>query len=745
MTHCKRKRTRASFLQAAFGATAAVTTTFAPSIAMAQTQLADLSTMSLEQLMNVQVSTATLTKTKSSAQPATVTTITAEDIKASGARDLRSLLEIYVPGLTVVKHAYEVQHIGIRGVISDRDNKQLIVLNGKVLNNLTHAGAITEFDQVNLGDIKEISVVRGPGSVVYGAGAVSGVINITTFDATSAPEGSVTSAHIGSRDEYYALETSNAHTFKDGSGLYLFAGIANQVGANARNAEYIPGISGTRVDGSIGNGGDPLRDVPMMNNEVLNRPPLKLHLEYTNQDFMAWTRYTRGGDSMEVEPRNTVLTPGGFSGIVATNPGQQLPTYEIAYEQVSSGTSYVQHINEALSVKYTLGFDDSSYERYLGDQTPDLSQREEKYTANITTKYKVSEDHELAIGTEYTRGEYGLPALHSGTADGSASIFNFANNNLPTPQWSTDTYSVFGESQYHLTDMTTSFLGLRWDKSSFTNSMYSPRAALVIQPTDKDTFKLIASEAMKMNFQEELKYGMDTSGIHETKPERLRSYEAAYSRELSTNSTATITSFYNQLRLTGVEVISNTTEQHYRTLGNQSFIGSELEYQYRKDRWNFGISHAFAKQVNFSDAVDGQSVSAKPYGFGNEANFFADNISKAQVRYAITDKLSASTSTQVLWGWKGYEDYTNWQNSLDDAVVGYAPGKRDPNYNPYNDIQIRLNMGLSYQVDKDFSVGLFGYNLGGLWDKDNNKRFIMFSSGSREDPISYRLTLEYKL
>ena len=55
-------------------------------------------------------------------------------------------------------------------------------VNGKVMNNFVHAGSIRERDLAMLGDIREIQVVRGPGSAVYGAGALPGVIDIRTFD-----------------------------------------------------------------------------------------------------------------------------------------------------------------------------------------------------------------------------------------------------------------------------------------------------------------------------------------------------------------------------------------------------------------------------------------------------------------------------------------------------------------------------------------------------------------------------------
>ena len=57
------------------------------------------------------------------------------------------------------------------------------------------------------------------------------------------------------------------------------------------------------------------------------------------------------------------------------------------------------------------------------------------------------------------------------------------------PRWSTDLYSILGEWQWNINDKWTTFAGGRIDKHTFTDEMYSPRAAVVYSPTDIDTLK----------------------------------------------------------------------------------------------------------------------------------------------------------------------------------------------------------------------------------------------------------------
>ena len=144
--------------------------------------------LSLEDLLNTPVSsTAMLTKSNKEAYiPASITTITEEQIEMTPARNIYDLMEIYVPGVIWENH-HESPHIGIRGIISDRNNKIIILVNGRRLNENAHSGAENELEQWDMNDIKKIEIIRGPGSVTYGPGAIEGVISITTKNALDAP------------------------------------------------------------------------------------------------------------------------------------------------------------------------------------------------------------------------------------------------------------------------------------------------------------------------------------------------------------------------------------------------------------------------------------------------------------------------------------------------------------------------------------------------------------------------------
>lgn len=139
--------------------------------------------MSLEELRKVEVDIGTITGIELSKIPVSVTTITAEDIKYTPARNIYDLIEIYVPGALWMNHNGG-PHPAVRGLINEASYKYLILVNGRNTNTKAdHSGAKQEFENWDLTDIEKIEIVRGPGSVTYGPGAIAGIINITTKNA----------------------------------------------------------------------------------------------------------------------------------------------------------------------------------------------------------------------------------------------------------------------------------------------------------------------------------------------------------------------------------------------------------------------------------------------------------------------------------------------------------------------------------------------------------------------------------
>lgn len=142
---------------------------------------ADLMHMSIEDLMSVEVVSASKFVQKTTEAPANVTIITAADIKRYGYRTLANILSS-VRGMNV---AYDrnYNYLGVRGSgrAGDYNSRILLLVDGYRLNDNVYdqASIGTEFP-VDVDLIDRVEVIRGPGSSIYGSNAVLGVVNVIT-------------------------------------------------------------------------------------------------------------------------------------------------------------------------------------------------------------------------------------------------------------------------------------------------------------------------------------------------------------------------------------------------------------------------------------------------------------------------------------------------------------------------------------------------------------------------------------
>ena len=141
--------------------------------------VAKLFSLSLEQLMNIEVSVSDRDATPLRDTPAAITVLTSQDIKLSGMRSIPELLRL-VPGVNVRKIDSNKWAVNSRRSPERLADSMLILMDGRTLYNPLFAGTYWDLQDTILEDIDRIEVVRGPGSSAWGANAITGVVNIVT-------------------------------------------------------------------------------------------------------------------------------------------------------------------------------------------------------------------------------------------------------------------------------------------------------------------------------------------------------------------------------------------------------------------------------------------------------------------------------------------------------------------------------------------------------------------------------------
>ena len=150
-----------------------------PAPALAQTRPQNLASASLEDLMNIEITSASRKEERAADVAAAVYVITQADIQRSGMTALPDLLRL-VPGVDVAQINSNNWAVSVRGFNSLYANKLLVLVDGRSLYNRIFSGVLWNTEDLMLDDVERIEVIRGPGAAVWGANAVNGVINIVT-------------------------------------------------------------------------------------------------------------------------------------------------------------------------------------------------------------------------------------------------------------------------------------------------------------------------------------------------------------------------------------------------------------------------------------------------------------------------------------------------------------------------------------------------------------------------------------
>src|SRR5437667_2685168 len=169
----------------------------------------NLKQVSLEELGQIEVTTASKVPVKAARTPAAIYVITQEDIRRSGATSIPEALRM-APGVEVARVDSNTWSLGVRGFQSTLSRSVLVLIDGRSVYTPLFAGVYWQVQDTLLEDIDRIEVIRGPGGTIWGANAVNGVINIITKNAKET-QGMLASAGGGNLDQGFV-------NFRYGSG-----------------------------------------------------------------------------------------------------------------------------------------------------------------------------------------------------------------------------------------------------------------------------------------------------------------------------------------------------------------------------------------------------------------------------------------------------------------------------------------------------------------------------------------------
>lgn len=512
--------------------------------------------------------------------PASVSLISAEEIRAFGYQTLYDALAATRGVFQTDDRSY--QALGFRGFsrLGDYGNRVLVTLDGHTMNDDQLGSSYVGYDfRTDLRDVERIEVVRGPGSVLYGTNAFFGVINVVTRDADSLPRPNVSLAADSDRTARIHVGTGHGDARR---GFIAAAGGVKSQGDDLFLPEVAPEGSGGTI-----------RDADGFESAWIGAKgwlgDLSLQLDYNIRD----KRYGTGAfETIPGDPRSTVTDSRGFA--------------ELRYEPALGEASRL----------YLRAYLD--YYRFRGafPYAPPEDPAEEAIGVvrdSWDGLWSGAEARVLLTPLEWLSLTAGAEARLSLQADLESRDDTGVSL---TEDAGFQVYSGYGSADLRLTDWLTLVGGARFDHFSTFGNAISPRAAIILRPSDAGVLKLMGGSAFRAPSPYELFYndgGVTQIRADDLEPETIYTTEIEYSHRLTSTVTVIGAAFYNVI-FDLVDLASTDDDLlQYRNIDEQTHTaGAELEVRREwRERWMLAASYSY-QRTRVGDLIDGDELTNSP-------------------------------------------------------------------------------------------------------------------------------------
>ena len=624
----------------------------AAAMAAQTTSSTDLTQISIEDLMKLDVSSVSRKDQQLSKVPSSVYVITSSDIRHSGATNIPDLLRM-VPGVDVARINANAWAISIRGFNSRYSGKVLVLIDGRTIYSPAYSGVYWDQLGVPLENIDRIEVIRGPGGTVWGANAMNGVINIITKTARET-QGGQAAAVTGSYDR--------------AQGLVEYGGPAGSDGAYRAYARYTMNTSSPPVSGSSA-----------VDAGHSSQMGFRADWSLSKQDNV-----TLQGDALgnsEAQPITTLL-PNNLPNIYALNEDVQVGAEDIVGRWSHSFSDGSEAILQLYYNRYRR-FDQGLNVENTGD-------------ADFHYHFHAGPRNDIVTGIDFRVSDQ-VFTNGSEIALGSGHRLDYLS-------------SAFLQDEVRISGSLAFTIGSKIEHNSYTGFEFEPSLQLAWSPSDRQTLWFSVSKAIEQPSWIYTAAQVDFGSIPlngggfavehisgnplETSP-RMIHYELGYRREIARNLTVDSSVFYSDydsLQTYEPEApyfTSTPAPPHlvipsqYENLGNAHDFGVEFYARWRPTaRWTISPGFSFLHQHYFLDPGSQDTTFAA--SAGDNPKF------QAQVRSSLR------LPRNLEWDISAYY--------VDSLINGLTGTGTVPAYT-------RVDSSLSWRIGEKTDVSVGGQNL----------------------------------
>ena len=491
--------------------------------------------------------------------PASITIVTAEEIDRYGWTTLDQVLQS-VPGFYLTNDR-NYTYLGVRGIgrPTDYNSRILVLLNGQPLNEPVIGGAPGGSDlAIDLRTVQKIEIVRGPGSALYGSHAMHAVINVITMSADDMDGVSATARTGSHQDQMGSLRMGK--TFANGLQMTASALWQETNGANLVFPEYDDVARGKDYENLYGVALGLRKGNFKLNASRRSRTkgiPTGSYESQFNAD--SWT--TNWMDLVGVD----------YHRAIGSNK-----TIEVRGSWDRSGEHGLWPYGVGAGIDHTFGV---------------------RWSGEAHLHWDIRTNQRLTVGGEYTNVSSARYQYQAGDY-----ITRFAR-----PY---DMTSYFAEYEYRPIPQLGLVAGFRRDDFSATADSTNPRAAILFNPRESTTLKLLYGTAFRSPNPYETLYADPLTpwkANPDLKPERIRTTELEWEQRFSPDLFFVASMFRNKsTNMIDQQVDPNDGVNWYKNLSQISSNGVELRLDRRTNRaWAY-LSYSFVDADDLGGNIDNQ-------------------------------------------------------------------------------------------------------------------------------------------
>ncbi|MCE5333102.1 MAG: TonB-dependent receptor [Desulfobacteraceae bacterium] len=511
---------------------------------------------------------------KVSEAPSSVSIVTQSDIKKFGYRNLSDILRSVRGFFTTYDRNYS--YIGARGFgrPGDYNTRVLLMVDGHRINDgiYDQASIGNEFP-VDVDLIDKVEVIRGPSSSIYGTNAFFGVINIVTRRGRDL-KGAEMSAEAG-RFDTYGGRASYGDRYSNGIEFLVSGTYSNSPGGDRYYKEF---------------------DHPSTNRGIASgcdwEEYYKLFSKATMRDFTVQTLFSSRDKGIPTAPW------GAWFNQSNTATTDQRGYFDLSYERSFSNDLslnsrvYYDHYQYRGIYAYNRAASGEPLSLY------DLRDfgKSDWWGGDVQITKMLFRNHKLLVGGEFKdifRQDQGVYQRdpNSVVLDSRKSSFNGA---------------VFIEDQYRIFKNLILNAGARYDYYDTFGNTLNPRVALIYNPFEKTSLKLIYGEAFRAPNAYELYYmdGFTTKAPRDLQPEKIQTYEAVWEQYLGDRHKMTTALYHYSIDdLISLQIDPADNLLVFRNMGRAKATGVEWEFE---TKWKGGIESriSYAFQEARDDATE---------------------------------------------------------------------------------------------------------------------------------------------